>query len=190
VYDGVGTDNLIGEYRGTGVLSVNSTAGALTLRFYSDGGSQYGGLDLEVKCGTDSLRHLCPDGWHVPTDAELTQLTNYVGSQPKYRCDNNTNYIAKALSSNSGWWNSNSQCCVGYQQQSKNNATWFTANPTGYKESSGSSYYSFGEFTSIWSSTQSGSELWQREYYYYSNSITRHTRNMSYGFSVRCLKND
>lgn len=190
VYDGVGTDNLIGEYGGTGVFSVNSTAGALTLRFYSDGSSQYAGLYLEVKCGTDSLKNLCPDGWHVPTDAELTQLTNYVGAQPKYRCGNNANSIVKALSNNSGWANSNSQCCVGYQQQTQNNATWFSAYPTGYKEYSGTSYYSFGEFTSIWSSTRSGSELWQREYYYYSSSFTRHTRNMSYGFSVRCLKND
>ena len=45
------------------------------------------------------VQGICPDGWHVPSDAEWTELTNYVSSQSQYVCGDDTNYIAKALAS-------------------------------------------------------------------------------------------
>lgn len=193
IYDGIGTDNQLGSYGGEGAFNVTSTSGPLTLRFYSNGGSQYWGFRAEVKCGADVQPYLnvCPNGWHVPTDAEWTQLTNYVGSQPKYRCQNNTAYITKALAANYGWNSENyTRCYVGYQQSTLNNATWFSANPTGYWESN--SYNSFKYTACMWSSTQNGSnnDFWQREIYYAAREMGRNSRNLRYGFSVRCLKDE
>ena len=48
-------------------------------------------------------RGICPVGWHLPSDAEWTQLTNYVSSQSEYTCGGNSSFIAKALASAEGW---------------------------------------------------------------------------------------
>lgn len=32
------------------------------------------------------VQGICPDGWHVPSDAECTQLLNYVNSQSQRTC--------------------------------------------------------------------------------------------------------
>ena len=66
------------------------------------------------------VQGICPTGWHVPSDAEWTQLTNYVASQSQYLCGSTS--IVKALSATSGW-NSNSLSCTPGYLQSGNNAT-------------------------------------------------------------------
>jgi len=146
---------------------------------------------LEAKCGADSLRHLCPDGWHVPTDAEWTQLTNYLGAQPKYICDNNATYIAKSMASKQNWQGGWSNCHVG-SYSSLNNATWFTAYPSGYWNQSNNTYNSYGAYAGFWSSTPEGSNnQWLREFYYSSSNVTRLSNGLwSYSYTVRCLKND
>ena len=80
------------------------------------------------------VQGICPDGWHVPSDAEWTQLTDYVSRQSENVCIDTIggSYIAKALASNTGWNNySYSTCAVGYNRSS-NNATGFGALPAGY----------------------------------------------------------
>ena len=37
------------------------------------------------------VQGVCPNGWHVPSDAEWTQLTDYVSSQSTYRCGTGDN---------------------------------------------------------------------------------------------------
>lgn len=193
VYDGIGTDNLLGTYGGNGVLSVTSTTGPLTLRFYSDGGAQYAGLDLEAKCGVDSLHQICPEGWHVPTDAEWTQMLNYLGSQPRFRCDNNTSYVAKALSSKSNWNTYYYYCNVGYEQY-RNNASWFSAYPSGYarRTSTNYEYNSYRSYAGWWSSTmQNSNNIWLREYNHSSDAVTRQNHGlMEYSYAIRCIKDN
>lgn len=191
IYDGIGTDNQLGSYGGEGTFSVSSTTGPLTLRCYSNGGTEFWGFRAEVKCGSDAqqYRNICPEGWHVPTDAEWTQLTNYVGAQPKYCCENNSRYITKALASNFGWYSSSYLCYPGYQQETFNNATWFTATPTGYWENN--SYSNLNSRVCLWSSSHDGNNyLWQREFTYDNREVYRNSRYLRYGFSVRCLKDE
>ena len=38
---------------------------------------------------------VCPKGWHLPTNTDWTQLTDYVSAQPQYCCGGRENYIAK-----------------------------------------------------------------------------------------------
>lgn len=194
VYDGIGTDNvLLGTFSGTGIISVSSTVGPLTIHFHSDGGSQYSGFKLEAKCGADSLHQICPEGWHVPTDAEWTQMTNYVGTQPRFRCDNNTSYIAKSLSSKTEWNNYYYNCNVGYQP-ARNNATWFTAYPSGYarRTSTNYEYNSYRSYAGWWSSTmQNSNNIWLREYNNSSDAVTRQNHGlMEYSYAIRCIKDN
>ena len=80
---------------------------------------------------TIGIQGICPDGWHVPTNEEWTQLTDYISAQNNYICDNNSTYIAKALASNTAYWgNSNGTCpCCPSTNQNENNATGFNAVP-------------------------------------------------------------
>ena len=44
------------------------------------------------------VQGVCPTGWHVPSDAEWTQLTDYVGSQSVYLCGNDSAYLTGSYS--------------------------------------------------------------------------------------------
>ena len=78
-----------------------------------------------------NVQGICPIGWHVPSDAEWTQLTNYVGSQSQYVCNDNNTYIAKSLATNTGWSNTDEYPCTVGEHQATNNATGFSAVPVG-----------------------------------------------------------
>jgi uncharacterized protein (TIGR02145 family) len=70
------------------------------------------------------VQGICPIGWHVPSDAEWTQLTDYVSSRNQYVCGSDSTFIAKALASQIGWDNSFSSE-LG-DMPSNNNATGFS----------------------------------------------------------------
>ena len=134
------------------------------------------------------VQGICPTGWHLPSDAEWTQLTNYVGSQSEYTCGGSSSNIAKALASETGWNSSTNTCAVGNDPTS-NNATGFSAVPAGY--CNGSSFINAGNYAYFWSSTQdesNSSYAWYRNLYYASAYVTRGSSSKSYGFSVRCLR--
>ncbi|MCR5550511.1 MAG: fibrobacter succinogenes major paralogous domain-containing protein [Bacteroidales bacterium] len=131
-------------------------------------------------------RGICPQGWHIPSDAEWTQLTDYVNSQEQYRCNGTSGYIAKALASETGWSVNSGLCSVG--NSSTNNLTGFTAVPAGFYEGG---FTHFGTGLNIWSATQNSYRVWRR-YMFTQNNSTGVTRaydfGKNYGCSVRCLR--
>ncbi|MDD6582684.1 MAG: FISUMP domain-containing protein [Bacteroidales bacterium] len=136
------------------------------------------------------VQGVCPDGWHVPSVAEWTQLTNYVSSRGQYHyCTFYSNLIAKALASTTGWNSTDDICpCVVGNTPSNNNATGFSALPAGYYDRS--SCINFGSHAIFWSSTESDST---HAYYYwlYRDDYNIYRQNSyfsNYGFSVRCLR--
>ena len=131
------------------------------------------------------VQGICPAGWHVPSDAEWDELTDYVSSQSQYQCGGTS--IAKALASATGWSSSSATCAVG-NNPSGNNATGFSALPAGRYSGV---YVRFGEEAYFWSSTDmSRKQVCYRhldkdkanESYYYLESYG------NIGYSVRCLK--
>lgn len=83
-------------------------------------------------------RGLCPDGWHVPTDAEWTKLEEYVGSKSEYVYGDDPRNIAKALASKMGWLESSEPGTPGCKPK-KNDATGFTAVPASWYVCTGGS---------------------------------------------------
>lgn len=134
-----------------------------------------------------NVQGICPDDWHVPSNAEWAQLTDYVSSQIEYICGNDEDQIAKALTSADGWRNSTTSCAVG-NDQSSNNTTGFSAVPAGkYTDR----YIYFGSDTHFWSCTKStshDSRAIQRGFLFSNADISRSDHYKYYGYSVRCVR--
>lgn len=130
------------------------------------------------------IQGICPTGWHVPSDAEWTQLTDYVSSQNQYVCGSDSTLIAKALASQIGWDNS-SGSELG-DMPSNNNATGFSAMPAG--EYNGF-YFGFSRYAFFWTATQYDYFLaYYRNLYYLRPRVKRYEDHKDYGFSVRCVR--
>ena len=132
------------------------------------------------------VQGICPDGWHVPSDAEWTELTNYVKSQSQYVCGDYTGNIAKALASETGWKPDDEECAAG-NNPSANNATGFSARPAGIYHGD---YDGFGNDANFWSATQGHSDYaYDRSLNYGNASVDRNNNSKNYGYSVRCIRN-
>ena len=135
------------------------------------------------------VQGICPVGWHVPSDAEWTELTDYVSTQSEYVCGDSSGNIAKALSATFGWLTDATSCAVG-NDTNANNATGFSACPAGYYQYN---TQRFNQYSDYWSSTQSANGcangcVWFRDLDYRYPNVGRYTADQSVGFSVRCLR--
>jgi uncharacterized protein (TIGR02145 family) len=116
---------------------------------------------------------LCPTGWHVPTDAEWTTLSDFLGGDS----------IAGGKLKESGtkhWASPNSLA---------DNSTGFTAFPCSYRIETG--YYSnmLGFYGYWWSSTQSSSSnASYRSMRYDGSNFDHANRSKKAGLSIRCLQ--
>lgn len=88
------------------------------------------------------VQGVCPDGWHLPSNAEFFQMSDFLACDDDNCCSGNTTYVAKALASNEHWQTSTSECAIG-NDLSANNRSLFNAQPAGF-------YYS-NTFNSLYS---------------------------------------
>lgn len=117
---------------------------------------------------------LAPTGWRVPTDADWTVLSAYLGGVSvaggKLKESGTTHW----LSPNTG----------------ATNETGFTALPGGYRNLSPTLYTDMGYDATWWSSTEGNSNsAWCRDMSYSDASLISGNYYKNYGFSVRCVKN-
>jgi uncharacterized protein (TIGR02145 family) len=116
-------------------------------------------------------RGLCPTGWHVPTDAEWTVLTDYLGG---------LSVAGGKMKSITGW---NGQNTGG------TNESGFSGLPAGYRYGLDGYFNYVGYYGYWWSSTESSaSSAWNRYLYYGYGDATRYYGNKRSGFSVRCVR--
>ncbi len=121
---------------------------------------------------TVNTGNLCPTGWHVPTDAEWTTLTDYLGGES----------VAGGKLKETGYthWNS--------PNTGATNETGFTALPGGYRSSNGT-FASVGTYGYWWSATETNAENARPRYVYYLNSLVyRNYHDKRSGLSVRCVR--
>jgi len=125
---------------------------------------------------TDS-RGLCPTGWHVPTDAEWTALTDFLGGESVA----GGKMKSTSTQPTPGGWNS--------PNTGATDSSGFTGLPDGYRDSGGGFYY-LGSNGIWWSSSDAGSGYaWFRRLDSYYANVFRYNVDQRLGFSVRCLKN-
>jgi uncharacterized protein (TIGR02145 family) len=151
---------------------------------------------------TDS-RKICPIGWHVPTDAEWTTLTDYlINNGYDYGKGYQRMDIAKSLASTTGWVADDSLGSVGYDQ-AHNNRTGFTGLPSGVRGDDGN-FYTMGHIGNWWSATESAPPIIKgfseiivntpgglfRNIYHDYCYVNSYSNNKKYGMSIRCIKDN
>lgn len=149
------------------------------------------------------VQGVCPDGWHLPSDAEWTQLHGFVNAQASNVCSGIDGQIGKSLAATVGWDDSgfSDSCVVGNTQYASNNATGFGALPAGFYSfasllSGESEYGGLGYVTFFWTSTDTYSPYGYYDIFYWglhtNYALMIHNSfydNYGEALSVRCVKN-
>jgi uncharacterized protein (TIGR02145 family) len=116
---------------------------------------------------------LCPAGWSIPTDAEWTTLTSYLGGEDE----------AGGQLKETGYthWNS--------PNTGATNETYFTALPGGHRYRLNGTFYDINRYGYWWSSSEDETQTaWGRNIYYDASNVYRDYYFKNEGFSVRCIK--
>lgn len=117
----------------------------------------------------ETAKEVCPEGWHLPTDAEWTVLTDFLGGKEE---------AGRKMKSENGW----------STKGNGTNESGFSGMPSGYRYSNGDFDY-IGMFGRWWSSSAaSGSSAWYRILAFNNGDASRYREDWSYGFSVRCVR--
>lgn len=136
----------------------------------------YGGLyqwvEIMQYTSTQGAQGICPIGWHIPSDEELTALTTYFGGED----------IAGGPMKEAGTthWNP--------PNSGATNSSGFTALPGGIRDMDGS-FKSLGRQGDFWTSTTYGVPYaWIRRLYNdITNAYPAPMDKDTYGFSLRCV---
>jgi uncharacterized protein (TIGR02145 family) len=132
-------------------------------------------------------KDFAPEGWHVPSDSEWTELENYlIANGYNYDGTITGNKIAKAMASTTGWDGSIIDGAPG-NDQFDNNSSGFSALPTGTRYTSFSELHLLSVF---WSSTHSYENYsWFFTFSYDDSSSFIYGGNLkTQGMSIRFVK--
>jgi uncharacterized protein (TIGR02145 family) len=122
-------------------------------------------------------RHLCPVGWHVPSDAEWSVLTYYLGGEAVAGGKMKTTGTIQAAT---GLWDSPNTAAT--------NSSGFSGVPGGFRYgTSGGSYGQIASDGFWWTSSENFYMLYRHlRTHWGASDWGEHSGN--YGYSVRCLR--
>src|SRR5690554_5326414 len=169
--DAAGSYYYVYGYDGTNVADAKATDN------YATYGVLYNwtaAMDGEASSTTNpsGIQGVCPAGWHLPSDAEWTELTDYLGGTS----------VAGGKLKETGtthWASPNTGAT---------NETGFTALPGGYRYGNGNFDY-IGDNGNWWSATEDSTDTaWYRYMGFSYSDVYRLDYYKELGFSVRCLR--
>ena len=115
------------------------------------------------------VKGICPEGWHLPSDDECTELENTVGG---------SSVAGKKLKSKSGW-NSDDKRTDEYG---------FNALPAGHRYY-GATFFGNGSNASFWTATKKDAVYGFSRSIDYNYEDIEHSESIEdSGFSIRCIK--
>ena len=132
-------------------------------------------------------RGVCPEGFHVPSDAEFMELEIFFGMSEVYANSCGWNRVENErsiLAGNSELWSDGN-----LENNPDFGTSGFNGLPTGYRDHTlDGFYFSLGEYGSFWTSSYGGGDIaWFRRLGYVYSSIARFNYWKQDGFSVRCV---
>ncbi len=114
-------------------------------------------------------RGLAPTGCHIPTDAEWTILSDYLGG---------SGAAGKKMKSTSGW----------NDEGNGTNSSGFSCLPGGFRSNIGN-YCGIGDYGCWWSASEgSTDDAYSRSLYGNYDNLTSYDNGKGKGLSVRCLR--
>ena len=136
-------------------------------------------------------RKVCPSGWHIPSDAEWTTLTNYLINNG-HGYEGSGDDIGKSMAAISLWAYNSTPGNVG-NDLATNNKSGFSALPSGYRSNDDKVdgiFVTLNWICSWWSSTDLTDKLaWQRIMQNQFNNVTKsYIGGKRNGISVRCIR--
>lgn len=117
----------------------------------------------------DKERGVCPDGWHLPSEAEWDALFKAVGGGGT---------AALVLKSTSGWYNGGNGT----------DAFGFSVQPADYRTAEKDYYYDVGERAYFWSSSERYSRAVVQFFAYDFDYVQTAGVDKDRAYSVRCVK--
>lgn len=119
--------------------------------------------------------NVCPTGWHLPSDEEWTELTDYLADNAGGKLK-----ATGTIEEGTGFWYD--------PNEGATNETGFTALPGGYRRGNGE-FRGIGNYGGWWSAVEGiAGNAWRRGMYYHYSDVVRDDGNKDYGFSVHCLR--
>jgi uncharacterized protein (TIGR02145 family) len=169
--DAAGSYYYVYGYDGTNVTDAKATANYTTYGALYNWTAAMGG-ESSSTTNPSGIQGVCPTGWHLPSDAEWTELTDYLGGTSVAG--------GKLKETGTTHWSS--------PNTGATNETGFTALPGGYRDNNGTFSY-IGSSGFWWSATESNaSDAWGRNVRCNYSNVYSFNYNKELGFSVRCLR--
>ena len=141
----------------------------------------YGGLyqwdEMMQYVTTPATQGICPPGWHIPTDAEFTVLTTFLGG---LNTAGGLMKTAGTIEGGSGLWYS--------PNAGATNESGFAALPGGYRHMTGAGIYNLGMGCEFWTSTEFTPSALFRGIGYTGAAATASNSSKAYGYGVRCVQ--
>ncbi len=128
----------------------------------------------------------CPNGWHLPSKEEWSELALFLSSNG-YGYGDGWDHIAKSLAAKTKWHSHSIEGSIGFDLES-NNSSGFSALPGGFRNS-------FVNFSDIglqgnwWSATEFDTNyVWLRGLYYSDFRFSEGYVTKDHGVCIRCLQ--
>jgi len=137
-----------------------------------------------VKDSTDFIQGVCPDGWHVPSDADWKELEISLGmsveTADRYDWRGSDEGGSLKEMGFSHWEVPNT---------GGDNSSGFTALPGGFRSYAGT-FYGYGQYSTFWTANvKAGSDnIWYRVLNSDEKRVYRHYNLRNQGHSVRCVE--
>ncbi len=158
-------------YDGTNVTDAKATANYSAYGvLYNWSAAMNGEAGSNINPG--GIQGVCPAGWHLPGDAEWTELTDYLGGASVAG--------SKLKESGTTHWSS--------PNEGATNESGFSGLPAGYRGANGGFFYIeiYGDW---WSSAEySTDNAWFRYLSASDSNVHRFNFAKAHGFSVRCVR--
>jgi uncharacterized protein (TIGR02145 family) len=174
--DAAGSYYYVYGYDGTNVADAKATDN------YATYGVLYNwtaAMDGEASSTTNpsGIQGVCPAGWHLPSDAEWTELTDYLGGES---VASGKLKETGTIEEGTGLWEA--------PNTGATNETGFTALPGSYRDPGGI-FYGIGDVGAWWSATEYDATY---ALYRYMRSLDSYVLSFynykEVGFSVRCVR--
>ncbi|MGL1934208.1 MAG: RICIN domain-containing protein [Fibrobacterales bacterium] len=134
--------------------------------------------DASTSANPSNAQGLCPESWHVPSNAEWQELIGYVS------VNNLGAEVGQSLKSTTHW-DANTSGGPG------TDLFGFSALPGGFGGNNGSGYFnSLNKYGLFWSATMNGSKVLRTDMRYNDNGVHYDNSGPNWMVSVRCVSDE